>query len=261
MQTEVLNVEHLHAGYRIRNRIVTVVRDLTACVPRGCFVAVIGRNGAGKSTLLRTLLGFQPPLSGQVAWMGKTLQTYRESELARTVSVVLTERCPSERLTVRETVALGRIPYTGFWGAMTVADREATDRAMYLAGLEQLADRRIGSLSDGERQKTMIAKALAQETPVIILDEPTAFLDFPSKVEMLRLLRRLVREERKTVLASLHDLELAMQLADILWMVNANGRLTAGPPRSLAASGAFDAFLGGGICFDPQTLRYRLEDV
>jgi iron complex transport system ATP-binding protein len=155
---------------------------------------------------------------------------------------------------------MGRSPYTGFWGTLTPADKQIVSESISLVAIEQLKDRMVHTLSDGERQKVMIAKALAQQTPVIYLDEPTAFLDFPSKVEMMQLLRRLAREQQKTIFLSTHDFELALQVADTLWMMEKGGKLTIGTPQELAAEGALARYVERpGIIFDAQTLTVKVS--
>ena len=191
-----------------------VASQLNATIWSGQLTCLIGSNGVGKSTLLRTIAAFQPKLGGALLVEGKEIQQYSAKELAHRISVVLTERLIMSNTTAYEMIALGRSLYTGFWGQMNESNRQAVDEALQLVGIQPLAKRMVDSLSDGERQKVMIAKALAQETPIILLDEPTAFLDFPSKVEMLQLLLRLSRETHKTIFLSTHDLELALQIAD-----------------------------------------------
>ena len=160
-------------------------------------------------------------------------------------------------------VALGRSPYTGFWGSLGEEDNHIVDKAIEMVGIEALAQRMINTLSDGERQKVMIAKALAQQTPVIYLDEPTAFLDFPSKVEMMRLLKSLARETGKIIFLSTHDVSMALQLADDVWLMERNKderTLTIGTPHSLADEGILQRFIEGeGIHFDPTTLTINIE--
>lgn len=192
----------------------TVVSDINATLNSGRLTCLLGRNGVGKSTLLRTLAGFIPPIAGEIYIQGTPLERLSHQELAEKISVVLTERMNIRNLTTTELVGLGRTPYTGFWGVLSDEDRKIISNAMQLVGIEQLAERNISSLSDGERQKVMIAKALAQQTPIIILDEPTAFLDFQSKVDTLRLLAQLAHELDKTVFLSIHDIELALQIID-----------------------------------------------
>ena len=207
-----ITTNRLTVGYRGHR----VVEDISLSLPCGRLVCLLGPNGAGKSTLLRTLCGFQPPIAGTVTISGSDISTMSAAEVARLVSVVLTDRPLTPSLTAAEMVGMGRAPYTGFWGRLSDDDRRLVSEAMQTAGIDSLATRRMGQLSDGERQKVMIAKALAQHTPVIVLDEPTAFLDYPSKVAIMKTLARLAHDEGKTILMSTHDLELAAQLGDEL---------------------------------------------
>lgn len=207
-----ITTNRLTVGYRGHR----VVEDISLSLPCGRLVCLLGPNGAGKSTLLRTLCGFQPPITGTVTISGSDITTMSAAEVARLVSVVLTDRPLTPSLTAAEMVGMGRAPYTGFWGRLSDDDRRLVSEAMQTVGVAPLATRRMGQLSDGERQKVMIAKALAQHTPVIVLDEPTAFLDYPSKVAVMKTLARLAHDEGKTILMSTHDLELAAQLGDEL---------------------------------------------
>lgn len=207
-----ITTNRLTVGYRGHR----VVEDISLSLPCGRLVCLLGPNGAGKSTLLRTLCGFQPPIAGTVTISGNDITTMSAAEVARLVSVVLTNRPLTPSLTAAEMVGMGRAPYTGFWGRLSDDDRRLVSEAMQTVGIAPLATRRMGQLSDGELQKVMIAKALAQHTPVIVLDEPTAFLDYPSKVAVMKTLARLAHDEGKTILMSTHDLELAAQLGDEL---------------------------------------------
>lgn len=210
-----ITTNRLTVGYRGHR----VVEDISLSLPCGRLVCLLGPNGAGKSTLLRTLCGFQPPIEGTVTISGSDITTMSAAEVARLVSVVLTDRPLTSSLTAAEMVDMGRAPYTGFWGRLSDDDRRLVSEAMQTVGIDSLATRRMGRLSDGERQKVMIAKALAQHTPVIVLDEPTAFLDYPSKVAVMKTLARLAHDEGKTILMSTHDLELAAQLGDELMKI------------------------------------------
>lgn len=172
-----------------------VAGHINAGINSGELTCLLGANGIGKSTLLRTLSAFQPKLSGEIFIQGQEIEQYKDKELSMAISVVLTEKCEVRNMTVTELVGLGRTPYTGFWGTLDEDDKQIVERSISLVKIEKLADRMVHTLSDGERQKVMIAKALAQETPIIFLDEPTAFLDFPSKVEMMQLLHRLSRPD------------------------------------------------------------------
>lgn len=184
----------------------------------GMLTCLIGANGAGKSTLLRTIAGFQLPLEGTVLLGGDDVRALSPRQRAERMAVVLTDRPDVMCTTVWEMVATGRAPFTGFWGRLSGKDRNIVTRSLRLVGIEWMADRTVASLSDGERQKVMIAKALAQQTPVILLDEPTAFLDYPSRVEVMQLLLNIAHEEHKTVLLSTHDLDLALHTADRIWL-------------------------------------------
>lgn len=266
MNNETITLQDLSIGYRIKNRDTRVVASaISACVKRGELTCLLGANGVGKSTLLRTLSAFQPKLGGSIfikAEDGKAVREiseFTDKELSHVIGVVLTEKPDIRNMSVRELVALGRSPYTGFWGTLHDDDWDVVDEAIEAVRIGNLANRMIHTLSDGERQKVMIAKALAQQTPVIYLDEPTAFLDFPSKVEMMMLLRRLARENDKTIFLSTHDFELALQVADTLWLMEKHGdeqpALHIGTPQQLASNGALARYVERpGITFDPKNL-------
>jgi len=182
-------------------------------------------------------------LGGSITLGGNDISSLSREALARRLSIVLTRRPDAESMTVGELVLLGRAPYTGFWGQPNDNDRLAANKALDMVGIGHMANRRLCSLSDGECQKAMIAKSLAQDTPVILLDEPTAFLDFPGKVELMLLLSRLAHEKGKTILLSTHDLETALQTANRLWLMNGEG-ISEGTPRELVANGAIERYIG-----------------
>ena len=211
---ETVELRHLTIGYIVKGQQRIVVSDINATINASELTCLLGQNGIGKSTLLRTLSAFQPALSGEIYLDGTPLTALSSRQLSKKVGVVLTEKPDVRNMSVEEMVGMGRSPYTGFWGSLDADDRQMIDEAIRLVGIDRLRRRPVHTLSDGERQKCMIAKALAQQTPTIYLDEPTAFLDFPSKVEMMQLLRRLAHEQQKTIFLSTHDVELAMQLAD-----------------------------------------------
>ena len=249
-----LQLNHLTTGYS--NRIVTP--DINASLVPGELTSLLGPNGVGKSTLLRTLSTFHSPIQGEIILQGKVLKNLSASQLSRLIGVVLTERPDVQNMTVRDMVGMGRSPYTGFWGRLTSADEQYVSEAMKLAGIMALERRMFNTLSDGERQKVMIAKVLAQQTPVILLDEPTAFLDFPSKVEMMRLLRRLAHEMKKIIFLSTHDVELALQLSNRLWIMHP-GEVVIGKPAELSENGELTRFIQvDGITFDPVLMSYRI---
>lgn len=189
----------------------------------GELTCLIGSNGIGKSTLLKTLTGFLPKLGGRLLLDGREIDGLTTRERSKLISIVLTYKPDVQNLSVTEMVGMGRMPYTGFWGKLGVEDQTIVAQSIEMVGITKLKDRMIQTLSDGERQKVMIAKALAQQTPIILLDEPTAFLDFRSKVEMLQLLHRLAVETDKVIFLSTHDLELALRLADSLVELDGSG--------------------------------------
>ena len=259
MNSETIRLSNLSIGYRGKNGTRVVAAGISAAIRSGELTCLLGANGVGKSTLLRTLSAFQPKLDGEVLIEGREIATFSDKELSRLIGVVLTEKPDVRNMSVRELVALGRSPYTGFWGTLHEDDWQVVDEAIRAVGIEPLRARMIHTLSDGERQKVMIAKALAQQTPVIFLDEPTAFLDFPSKVEMMQLLRRLAREQQKTIFLSTHDFELALQVADTLWLMEPQG-FSVGMARELADAGALARYVERpGISFDPTTLTVKIQ--
>ncbi|MBF1509444.1 ABC transporter ATP-binding protein [Prevotella pallens] len=215
-----ITLEQLSVGYK---GFPPVVSNINVEIKSGELTCLIGSNGIGKSTLLKTLTGFLPKLSGRLLLDGRDINMLSQRERAKYISIVLTYKSDVQNLSVTEMVGMGRMPYTGFWGKLNTSDQTIVAEAIEMVGIEHLKNRMIQTLSDGERQKVMIAKALAQQTPVILLDEPTSFLDFPSKVEMLQLLHRLAKETNKVVFLSTHDLELALRIADRLVELNKNG--------------------------------------
>jgi len=249
----------LSIGYQTKGNSKVVANHLNAAINSGELTCLLGRNGIGKSTLLRTLSAFQPALDGEVLINNRALTSLSDKELSHLIGIVLTEKPDVQNMTVDELVGMGRSPYTGFWGTLTSDDKEIVDEAIRLVGINVLKGRMIHTLSDGERQKVMIAKALAQQTPIIYLDEPTAFLDFPSKVEMMQLLRRLANEEGKTIFLSTHDVELSLQLADCIWLMEP-GQLNVGTPRQLADEGVLERFIAhDDIWFDKETLTIHVK--
>lgn len=235
MDEPFLRIDNLTTGYgRGRNR-HTVGRNLSGSLQRGTLTLLLGANGSGKSTLLRTIAGLQPPLGGSVRWGGHDAARLTPGELARTLSIVLTTRPEAPLLTAAEVVELGRIPYSRTLRRATPADRAAVARALTLTQTESLARRTLGTLSDGERQRVFLAKALAQQTPAILLDEPTAFLDHPGKRHILNLLRRIAHEESKLVVVSTHDVELALHAADGAWLLRPDGLRFLTPAEATAA--------------------------
>ena len=261
MKQETIHIEKLSIGYPSKGDVKVVASDICAGINSGELTCLLGANGVGKSTLLRTLSAFQPKLSGEIRIQGKEIGSYTDKQLSKVISVVLTEKCDIRNMTSVELIGLGRSPYTGFWGTLSKEDKEVVDHAINLVGISHLAHRMVHTLSDGERQKVMIAKALAQETPVIFLDEPTAFLDFPSKVEMMQLLHQLSRQTDKTIFLSTHDLELALQIADKIWLMDKANGVTIGTPEDLSLDGTLSSFFARkGIVFDLETGLFRVNN-
>ena len=303
MNNETIQLRNLSIGYALKHGVRVVAEGINGAIRSGELTCLLGANGVGKSTLLRTLSAFQPAISGEVLFTVYSLQftddytdgkkglvsqsivnrkpstvnnreisSMTDKELSKLIGVVLTEKPDVRNMSVRELVALGRSPYTGFWGTCSKEDFRIVDEAIEMVGVGALIRRPVHTLSDGERQKVMIAKALAQQTPVIFLDEPTAFLDYPSKVEVLQLLRRISREAEKTIFLSTHDVELALQLADTIWLmrklevrgekqeVGEMSPVTIGTPQELAASGDLGRFIERkDIVFDKETLSIKVK--
>ena len=252
-----LEGKHVTIGYRQKKDNVCVHTDLNFCLHQGELTCLLGANGSGKSTLLRTLSAVQPSLNGDIRLLGKSLNDYTERERSRTIGVVLTERTQTGGLTVRELVSLGRQPHTGFFGRLNATDNRLIDYAIEAVGITRLATSYMAELSDGERQKAFIAKALVQECPLILLDEPTAFLDVVSRIEIMTLLRKLAKEAHKAILLSTHDIDQALLLADRLWLLRAHEGITCGVTEDLILDHQLDQlFPTNNIRFDDQNGIY-----
>jgi iron complex transport system ATP-binding protein len=260
MNDKSIELKNLAIGYKTKNGIKPVAENLNVPIYSGELTCLLGANGVGKSTLLRTLSGFQPKLEGEIFIQGKEIDSYSDKALSRIAGVVLTEKVDVRDMSVTELISLGRSPYTGFWGKLSQSDETIVQASLSLIKIESLANRPVQTLSDGERQKVMIAKALAQETPIIFLDEPTAFLDFPSKVEIMRILHQLTRQTGKTIFLSTHDLELALQIADKLWLMDKEKGITIGTPDELKENGSLEKFIQcEGVVFDRETGLFRIN--
>ncbi len=259
--TTILTTQGLDIGYApFRRQRHVVVHDIELKLQAGELVCLIGPNGAGKSTLLRTLAGIQAPLAGQVLLHGQPIHRMDARALAQHLSLVFTERINVGILSAYALVALGRYPYTGWSGKLTETDEAVVRWAIEAVGAAPLAHRNVSELSDGERQKVLIARALAQEPTLMILDEPTAFLDLPHRVETMRILRTLARESGRAVLLSTHDLDLALRNADRIWLLPTGGPLHVGAPEDLVLNGAFEAaFHSEGVVFDVRSGSFRVH--
>jgi iron complex transport system ATP-binding protein len=215
-------------------------------VDTGALVAVLGANGSGKSTLLRTIAGLQPPIAGSLELCGRAVQSLTVEDRARLVGVVLTDRAPLPALTVRQVVEWGRYPHVGWAGRLSAADHAVVDSALEAADARGLAARLCDSLSDGEFQRVHLARALAQQPEVLVLDEPTAFLDLPSRLALMATLRRIADEGRTVILAT-HELDAALDAASDVWLVTRDRHVQSGSPSSLRASGEIDRAFGMAI--------------
>lgn len=253
LKETIISAKNIGIGYaKTKHSDVTALyNDLSFDLYQGELVCLLGANGAGKSTLLRTISASQPTLNGSIRLQDKLLQDYSEKELSQLLGLVLTDKTSVGGLLVRELVELGRYPYTGFFGQLTKEDKDIVQKAMQDVGIIHKANEYVAQLSDGERQKAMIAKALAQECPIVILDEPTAFLDIESRIEIMNLLHNLVINHNKAVLLSTHDIDMALLLADRLWLLSRDKGLTIGVTEDIILSDKMAHFFkGDNIVFD-----------
>ena len=257
MEKPILHTENLTIGYG--RRAVQSGLCLTA-YPRD-LICLTGTNGAGKSTLLRTLAGLQKPLAGTIAINGASLHDISRKERAKLFSLVLTERIDIDNLTVHDLVAYGRFPYTGWAGGLSEEDERMIDTALAHVNLTHKKECMTNEISDGEKQRAVIAKALAQDTPIVLLDEPTAHLDLPNRIEIMMLLRRLSVNTGKTFILSTHELDLALQTADKIWLFSEE-RLECGIPEDLMLSGKFQrAFGSDKFLFDEEDGHCKVNHI
>ncbi|MCH4822910.1 ABC transporter ATP-binding protein [Gramella lutea] len=255
----VLKTENLSIGYRKKNTVNLIASEIDIEVKPGELVAVIGVNGAGKSTLLKTLSGIIQSIDGQVFISSNKLSKINPSDLAKNISIVLTEQFLSKNLSVIELVALGRQPYTNWIGRLTKTDLRKIKKAMALVGIENLRTKKCYELSDGQMQKVLIARAIAQDTPLVILDEPTTHLDLYHKAYVLQLLKKLTRKTNKTIVFASHEINLAIQLCDKIILMQEK-KVQFGTPKELLDSGAFsDLFPKGLIKFDTDSSSFKID--
>lgn len=251
----VASAKKLKIGYKGKS----IHPPLNLNLYEGELVCLIGQNGCGKSTLIRTLGGLQPPVGGQIEIKGVRIDKLKPKQKAGLISFVLTDRTASDNLTVRQTVEMGRVPYTNMFGTLKPADKEICDACMAETNIAHLRDRRLGEISDGERQRTLIAKALAQTTPLILLDEPCAHLDLPNKISVMCLLRKLAKNSGKSVLLSSHELDIALQVADKIWLMDKDG-LQRGTPEDLILEGKIEAAFNGTNChFETSSGTFKIN--
>lgn len=250
MDTIVLSAENLSIGYPDKKEDKIIGENINITLKKGQLTALIGANGIGKSTLLRTLMGIQKPLKGKLTLKGKNIQEYTPASLAQNLSIVLTETLPPSNLSVYELVALGRQPYTNWLGKLSDEDIDQVERALQLTEIEHLSLKKHYEISDGQLQKVLITRALAQNTSLILLDEPTTHLDLLHKVSLLKLLKKLSVEENKSILYSTHDLDMALQLSDEIIVMTEN-RIIQGTPEELIENSIFNSiFKDNAITFD-----------
>ena len=250
-----IQLKDLTLGYEQR----TLLEKVSAHITGGQLVALLGRNGTGKSTLLRAVMGLEKPQNGEIILHGNNIASLKPEELARNISFVTTDKVRIANLRCRDVVALGRAPYTNWLGQLRGEDKEKVDNAMHLVGMDSYAEKTMDKMSDGECQRIMIARALAQDTPVILLDEPTAFLDLPNRYELCLLLRKLTQKEGKCILFSTHDLDIALSLCDTIMLID-NPQLYSLPTNEMITSGHIERlFHNESITFDAQAMKIRIR--
>lgn len=243
----ILTGKHLTVGYKNKK----VLNELNLNLNAGELTCLLGPNGSGKSTLIRSLTGIQKLLRGEVQIEEKPIAAINSKEMAKTLSLVLTDRVAPGNLTVYALVSLGRFPYTSWMGVLNQSDKELIHWALEVTGTLQFADRHIGELSDGEKQKVMIARALVQDTEIIVLDEPTAHLDSPNRIEIFHLLQDLTKKTGKTILISTHEIDMALESCDNMWLVMPDKRVESGLPEELILNGSLEkAFGSEELTFD-----------
>ncbi|MBP3419935.1 MAG: ABC transporter ATP-binding protein [Marinifilaceae bacterium] len=248
---QIIQATNLKIGYKEGKKVKVVHQKLNFQLNLGELTCLLGANGAGKSTLLRTLSAAQQTLDGQLFLDGKPISEYSERERSTMIGVVLTDKIFAGGLSVYELISLGRQPHTGFFGRLGKRDHEIIKQAMKSVGIEHKSDCYVAELSDGERQKAMIAKALVQESPLIILDEPTAFLDVVSRIEIMQLLHKIATEQNRAVLLSTHDIDQALVLADKLWLLTKGQGIIYGTTEDIILQHKMEnLFPGSDIKFD-----------
>src|SRR5258708_1959810 len=257
-----LQTMDLAAGYVSgQKKILPIAGPLAVDIYAGQLICLLGPNGSGKSTLLSTFAGLQPPLGGRIKITGADAHKLKPAQLAKKISLVLTDSVKNSNLNAYSLVALGRYPYSNWLGILSEADKAIITRAIEAAQIGSLLNRKVATLSDGESQKVMLARALAQDTPLMMLDEPTAHLDLPSRIQLMRLLHQLARQTNKGILVSTHELDLALQVADQVWLFQTGGRLSKGTPEDLVLDGTFETvFEKEGIFFDKTTGTFNMHE-
>lgn len=255
----ILTTSNLSVGYSSKMEIKTIAANINLTLNKGKLIALIGANGIGKSTLLRTLIGIHPPLSGNVIINGKSISDYDSISFAQNLSIVLTEKLPPSNLTVFEIIALGRQPYTNWLGNLSANDISKIKEAMELTQITSLAEKKHYEISDGQLQNVLVARALAQDTPLIILDEPTTHLDLLHKVSLFKLLKKLTKETEKCILFSTHDIDLAIQISDEM-IIMTEENVVQDQPCNFISKGSFDTlFKDEHIAFDSEKGKFIVQ--
>jgi len=259
INNEILTTSNLCVGYSSKKEIKTIASNINLSLKKGELIALIGANGIGKSTLLRTLIGIQPPLSGDVILNGKNISEYDSISFAQNLSIVLTEKLPASNLTVFEIIALGRQPYTNWLGNLSENDIWKINEAMELTQITSLAKKNHYEISDGQLQNVLVARALAQDTPLIILDEPTTHLDLLHKVSLFKLLKKLAKETNKCILFSTHDIDMAIQISDKM-IIMTSDNVVQDQPCNFISKGNFNTlFKDDHIAFDSEKGKFIVQ--
>jgi len=256
----ILNTTNLSIGYPHKKEAIVIQKNLNISLKQGSFVCLLGNNGVGKSTLLKTISNMISPLSGQILLNNKPINNYTAEARAKQISLVLTEAIPPSNLTVLEIVALGRQPYTNWIGALSTNDQTIIKNAMQQTQIEKFASKKLFELSDGQKQRVMIARALTQDTPIIILDEPTAHLDIHYKVRILNLLKTICKSLNKSILIATHEVSFATQLADELWLLFTD-KIVSGTPEKLIKSNQLQAlFESDLVSFNALSKHFSIKN-
>lgn len=232
-QSPILTLSQLSVGYKNGHEKQVLMENLNLEIPKGKFIALLGANGVGKSTLIRTIANLQKPISGRILLNGQNIEEYDTQKIARHMSLVLTDRIQGGHLNVRELVEMGRYPHTNWTGKLRGQDIEKVEEAIHLCAIDYLRDANIFEISDGQLQKAMIARALAQDGDLMLLDEPTVHLDANNRFAVIELLRKLVNETKKSVLMSTHQVEMALQMSDTIWLANCGENIICDTPQEL----------------------------
>tara|TARA_R110001583_G_scaffold4351_2_gene25219 strand:+ start:54159 stop:54956 length:798 start_codon:yes stop_codon:yes gene_type:complete len=259
-KTHIIKTKNLSIGYSSKKDTNTIASNLNIEVSSGKFICLLGQNGIGKSTLLRTLTKVQPELNGEIEINGVSLNNLTNLELAKSLSLVLTERLPENNLSVFELVALGRQPHTNWIGYLTSEDLKIINEAFHKTNTQHLMNMKYYELSDGQLQKVLIARALTQNTAIIILDEPTAHLDIHHTIETFTLLKKLAKDFNKTVIVSTHEINLALQLADELWLMNASKFVSGSTDELISNNSVSELFKSDLISFNKTLKQFTISN-